>query len=87
MNYSVYYNNNVEINKEAEFDTLDAAKEYCAQRTEGHDEVCPGDNGYEGRSNNFCYEAYEGDSCFILDEYGEIEDIKNPVFVTERFYE
>lgn len=64
--YSVYYNNNVECNKVAEFATLDEAKAYCIENTKGCDEVCAGDNCYEGRSNNFRYEVYEGDSCFIF---------------------
>lgn len=51
--YSVYYNNNVECNKVAEFATLDEAKAYCTENTKGYDEVCAGDNCYEGRSNNF----------------------------------
>lgn len=42
--YSVYYNNNVECNKVAEFATLDEAKAYCTENTKGYDEVCAGDN-------------------------------------------
>lgn len=38
MKYSVYYNNNVESNKVAEFDSLEEAKAYCAKNTEGCDE-------------------------------------------------
>ena len=53
--YSVYWNNNVECNKVAEFFTLDEAKAYCTENTKGYDEVCAGDNCYEGRSNNFHY--------------------------------
>lgn len=39
MRYSVYYNNNVECNKVAEFDTLDEAKAYCAENTKDYDEI------------------------------------------------
>ena len=39
MEYSVYYNNNVECNKVAEFDTLDEAKAYCVENTKGYDEI------------------------------------------------
>ena len=42
--YSVYWNNNVECNKVAEFATLDEAKAYCTENTKGYDEVCTGDN-------------------------------------------
>ena len=52
MKYSVYYNNNVESNKVAEFDSLEGAKAYCAKNTEGCDEVCAEDNCYE-HNNNF----------------------------------
>jgi hypothetical protein len=86
MKYSVYYNNNVEVNKVAEFDTLKEAKEYCAEETEGCDEVCDGDNCYEGHSNNFHYEVYEGDSCAILDEDGDVVEFKDPVYETKYFY-
>ena len=84
--YSVYYNNNVECNKVAEFTTLDEAKAYCTWKTKGYDEVCAGDNCYEGRSNNFRYEVYEGDSCFVLDEDGDVAEFKNAVYETEQFY-
>lgn len=59
MKYSVYYSNNVETNKVAEFETLKEAKDYCAKNTEGCDEVCAEDNCYE-HNNNFWYEVYEG---------------------------
>lgn len=84
--YSVYYNNNVECNKVAEFATLDEAKAYCAENTKDCDEVCAGDNCYEGRSNNFRYEVYEGDSCFVLGEDGDVAEFKNTVYETEQFY-
>lgn len=80
--YSVYYNNNVEGNKVAEFATLDEAKAYCTENTKGYDEVCAGDNCYEGRSNNFRYEVYEGDSNVILDEDGDVAEFKNTVYET-----
>lgn len=69
MKYSVYYNNNVESNKVAEFDSLEGAKAYCAKNTEGCDEVCAEDNCYE-HNNNFWYEVYEGEDCAIYDEDG-----------------
>ena len=65
---SVYWNNNVECNKVAEFATLDEAKAYCAKNTKGYDEVC------------------EGDSCFVLDEDGDVVEFKNTVYETEQFY-
>lgn len=83
MKYSVYYNNNVECNKVAEFDTLDEAKAYCVENTKGHDEIGDGDNCYEGRSNNFHYEVYEGDSDVILDEDGDVADFE---YQTEQYY-
>ena len=86
MKYSVYYNNNVEVNKVAEFETLKEAKEYCAEETEGCDEVCDGDNCYEGHSNNFHYEVYEGDICAILDEDGDVVEFKDSVYETKYFY-
>lgn len=86
MKYSVYYNNNVECNKVAEFDTLDEAKAYCVENTKGHDEIGDGDNCYEGRSNNFHYEVYEGDSYVILDEDSDVADLKTPVYQTEQYY-
>lgn len=75
--YSVYYNNNVECNKVAEFATLDEAKAYCTENTKGYDEVCAGDN---------CYEVYEGDNYIILDEDGDVAEFKNTVYETEQFY-
>ena len=42
--YQIYYNNTVEINNVAEFDTLDEAKQYCAENTKGYDKVCDNDN-------------------------------------------
>ena len=60
--YKVYWNNNVECNEVAEFDTLGEAKQYCDENTKSYAEVDDRDNCYEGRGNNFCYEVYEGDS-------------------------
>lgn len=56
------------------------------RETKGYDEVCAGDNCYEGRSNNFRYEVYEGDSYIILDEDGDVAEFKNTVYETELFY-
>nr|DAH36510.1 MAG TPA: ETC complex I subunit conserved region [Caudoviricetes sp.] len=86
MKYSVYYNNNVECNHVAEFDTLDEAKAYCVANTKDYDEIGEGDNCYEGRSNNFHYEVYEGDSDVFLDEDGDVADLKTPVYQTEQYY-
>lgn len=86
MKYSVYYNMNVECNKVAEFDTLDEAKAYCVENTKDYDAIGDGDNCYEGRSNNFHYEVYEGDSYVILDEDGDVADLKTPVYQTEQYY-
>lgn len=83
--YKVYWNINVECNEVAEFDTLDEAKQYCDENTKSYDEVGDEDNCYENRSNNFCYEVYEGDY-FIKDEDGNIVDFKEPVYSTNRFY-
>lgn len=81
----VYWNINVEFNEVAEFDNLDEAKQYCEENTREYEEVGDNDNYYEGRSNNFCYEVYEGDYA-ITDEDGDVVDFKDPVFCTNRFY-
>lgn len=86
MKYSVYYNNNVEYNKVAEFYTLDEAKAYCNKNTEGYNEIGDDDNCYEGRSNNFCYEVYEGDNPIIVDEDGDVADLKPSVYQTKQYY-
>lgn len=83
--YQIYYNNTVEINNVAEFDTLDEAKQYCTENTKGYDKVCDNDNCWEGRSNNFHYEVYDGVK-EILDEDGDVVDFKDPVYETEQFY-
>ena len=83
--YCIYYNNNIEVNKVAEVDTLDAAKAYCDKNTKGHDPIGENDNCYEGRSNNFHYEVYEGDY-EIKDEDGVVVDFKDCVFETPQFY-
>lgn len=83
--YKVYWNNNVECNEVAEFDTLGEAKQYCDENTKSYAEVDDRDNCYEGRGNNFCYEVYEGDPA-IIDEDGDIVDLKEPVYSTNRFY-
>lgn len=89
--FTIWYNNNVECTKVAEFDTLDEAKEYCKAETIGYDEVADGDNGYDGRSNNFRYEVYEGEPVVeLLDEDGDVCDektiFKKPVFQTKQYY-
>ena len=83
--YWIYYNNNVEYNKVAECETLEEAKAYCTENTKGYDEVCNGDNCYEGRSNNFRYEVYEGEY-IIKNEDGEVVDFKDSVYETPQFY-
>ena len=83
--YQIYYNNTVEINNVAEFETLDEAKQYCTENTKGYDKVCDNDNCWEGRSNNFHYEVFDGYK-EILDEDGDVVDFKNPVYETDQFY-
>lgn len=83
--YQIYYNNTVEINNVAEFDTLDEAKQYCTDNTKWYDEIGDKDNCWEGRSNNFHYEVYDGEK-EILDEDGDIVDFKEPVYMTKQYY-
>lgn len=83
--YLVFYNNNVECNQVAEFDTLEEAKAYCTENTKGYDEVCVGDNCYEGSGNNFCYEVYEA-NYIISTEDGEVTGFKDTIYKTEQFY-
>ena len=42
--FKVYWNNNVEINLVADFDTLDEAKQYCTENTKGYDGIGDKDN-------------------------------------------
>lgn len=91
MKYTVWCNNNVESNKVSEFETLEEAKAYCDNNTDGYDEVADGDNCYEGRSNNFRYEVYEGEPVEIAyDEDGEVDEEKNrpkdAVYQTKQYY-
>ena len=83
--YQIYYNNTVEINNVAEFATLDEAKQYCTDNTKGYDEIGDNDNFWEGRSNNFHYEVYDGEK-EILDEDGDVVDFKEPVYMTKQYY-
>lgn len=83
--FKVYWNNTVEINLVADFDSLDEAKQYCTDNTKGYDEVGDNDNCWEGRSNNFHYEVYDGDK-EILDEDGDVVDFNEPVYETKQFY-
>lgn len=83
--YYIYYNNNVEVNKVAEANTLDEAKDYCTENTKGHDEIGGNDNCWEGRGNNFHYEVYDGDK-EILDKDGDVVDFNEPVYETKQFY-
>ena len=83
--YQIYYNNTVEINNVAEFDTLDEAKQYCTDNTKGYDEIGDKDNCWEGRSNNLHYEVYDGEK-EILDEDGDVVDFKEPVYMTKQYY-
>ncbi len=89
--FTVYYNNNVEVFKIKEFPTLEEAKAYCDDETRGYDEVADGDNDYEGRSNNFRYEVYDGEPIEeFFDEDGEVDDektvFKEPVYQTKQYY-
>ena len=83
--FKVYYNNTVEINLVADFDTLDEAKQYCTDNTKGYDEIGDKDNCWEGNSNNFHYEVYDGDK-EILDKDGDVVDFNEPVYETQQFY-
>lgn len=83
--YYIYYNNNVEVNKVAEANTLDEAKVYCTENTKGHDEIGDNDNCWEGRSNNFHYEVYDGEK-EILDEDGDVVVLNEPVYETKQYY-
>ena len=83
--YQIYYNNTVEINNVAEFDTLEQAMVYCNENTKGYDPVFAEDNCWEGRSNNFHYEVYDGVK-EILDEDGDVVDFKDPVYETAKLY-
>lgn len=83
--FKVYWNNTVEINLVADFDTLDEAKRYCTENTKGCDEIGDNDNCWEGRSNNFHFEVYDGEM-EILDEDGDVVDLNEPVYETKQFY-
>lgn len=89
--FTVWRDDNVEITKEAEFDTLQEAKEFCDGETAGCDEVDDRDNDYEGRSNNFHYEVYDGEPIdFVYDDNGDVDDekttYKEPVYQTKLYY-
>lgn len=89
--FTVWYNNNVEVLKAAEFGTFEEAKAFCDTQTAGYDEVADGDNDYEGRCNNFCYEVYDGEPIVeVFDEDGEIDDEKTTfspvIYQTGQFY-
>ena len=83
--FKIYWNNTVEINLVADFDTLEEAKAYCEGNTKEYDPVEDGDNCWEGRSNNFHYEVYDGEK-EILDEDGDVVDFNEPVYMTNQFY-
>lgn len=81
--FKVYWNNTVEINLVADYGTLEEAKAYCEENTKECDPVEDCDNCWEGRSNNFHYEVYDGE---ILDEGGDDVDFNEPVYMTNQFY-
>ena len=83
--FKIYWNNTVEINLVADFDTLEEAKAYCEENTKEYDPVEDGDNCWEGLSNNFHYEVYDGEK-EILDEDGDVVDFNEPVYMTNQFY-
>lgn len=85
MEYQVWYNNNVESFKIAEFDTLEKAKNYCKEEVKGYKTVGRYDNDYEGKGNNFRFEIYEGEP-IITDEDGNIIETKDSVYETQRYY-
>lgn len=80
--FKVYWNICVENNMVADFDTLDEAKHYCDENTQGCDE-CTGDYD-EGCSDYFHYEVYDGEKD-ILDEDGNVVDFYEPVYETAYF--
>lgn len=85
--YQVYKNRNVEFTKVAEFDTLEEAKVYCDNGTQGYKPVCDGDNNYEGRGNNFRLEVYEGDPVVTYEDgEGEVIDLKESIYETNYYY-
>lgn len=91
MKYTVWYNNNVEVLKAAEFGTFEEAKAFCDNETAGYDKVSDGDTDYDGLSNSFCFEVYEGEPIVeVFDDDGEIDDEKTTlapvIYCTEQFY-
>ena len=83
--FKIYWNNTVETNLVADFDTLEEAKAYCEGNIKEYDPVEDCDNSWEGRSNNFHYEIYDGEK-EILDEDGYVVDFNEPVYMTNQFY-
>lgn len=83
--FIVFYNNNVESNQVADFDTLEQAKQYCTEECKGYEPVCDGDTEYEHRATTKHYEVFDGDPR-ILDEDGDVVDFNDPVYVTGSYY-
>lgn len=84
--YTVYHNNNIEVNIVAEFGTIEEAKNFCAEETKGGVLVQPEDNNWENKSNNYHYEVYDGEPA-ETDEEGVVVELKEPVYQTEQYYE
>ena len=80
--FKVYWNISVENNMVADFDTLDEAKQYCDENTEGCEEW---ERDYDGCSDYFHYEVYDGEKD-ILDEDGNVVDFHEPVYETACFW-
>jgi hypothetical protein len=83
--FRVFYCNNVESTQVADFDTLEQAKQYCAEECKGYEPVRDGDTEYEHHASSKFYEVYDGDPR-IFDEDGDLEDFKNPIYRTDCFY-
>lgn len=82
--FTVYTNNNLKINKVAEFDTIEEARGFCVKMTEDCDLVLPGDNNWEARGNNFHCEVFDGEPIEVKE--GDITDLKEPVYQTKQYY-
>lgn len=83
--FRVYYNNNVESNQVADFNTLEQAKQHCLDECDGYESVCNRDTEYEHRATTKHYEVFDGDP-YVLDEDGDVVDFKEPVYETGCYY-
>ena len=83
--YSVYWNNNVECNKVAEFATLDEAKAYCTENTKGYDEVCAGDNCYEGAATTSVMKSTKATAALFLMRTATLRSSRIPFMKQNSF--